>query len=95
MEDLFDTLPVPYRMERLGRMRELIMQIEADYECYEALKWKIETGIGAQSDRDDLNRIVLCLKKNIIAYRWLNALSIEGITSARIGGFSALSFKQM
>ena len=95
MEALFDTIPVPYRAERLGRMRDFILQIEADYEQYKALKWKLDIGIAAESEREDLDRTMVWLKRNIIAYRRLNAVSIEGITSVRVGAYSASFFHKM
>jgi hypothetical protein len=56
MEDHFDAIPVQYRMERLGRMRDLIMQIEADYKRYRFLKQMVDAGIGELSSPS-------CLKK--------------------------------
>lgn len=93
MEDPFDNIPVPYRAERLGRMRNLIMQIEADYEQYIDLKNRIEEGISIESEREDLHRIEAWLKRNIIAYRRLSAMSIEGVTCAGGAVTSTLSYK--
>jgi len=89
MEDPFDIIPVPYRTERLGRMRELIMQIEADYKCYKHLKQKVEAGIGDSSDIEELHRMKAWMKRDMTAYRRLNAISIEGITFVGIGEFSS------
>jgi hypothetical protein len=91
MEDHFDIIPVPYRTERLGRLRDLIIQIEADYKGYKHLKQKIEAGIGNSSDMEELHRREAWMKRDMTAYRRLNAMSIEGITCAWIGGFSASS----
>jgi len=95
MEDLFDTLPVPYRMERLGRMRELIMQIEADCKRYKDLKQKVKAGVGDDSDREELQRRETWMKRNVTAYMHLNSMSIEGVTCAGIGGFSTSSYQRM
>ena len=51
MEDHFDAIPVPYRTERLGRMRDLIMQIEADYKRYRFLKQMVDAGIAANVEQ--------------------------------------------
>jgi hypothetical protein len=87
MEDQFDTIPVPYRTERLGRMRELIIQIEADCKRYEDLKQKIEAGIGDSSDIEELHRMKAWMNRDMTAYRRLNAISIEGITFVGMGEF--------
>jgi len=91
MEDLFDIIPVPYRAERLGRLRDLIIQIEADYKGYKHLKQRIEAGIGDNADIEELHRREAWMKRDVTAYRRLNAMSIEGVTCAGIGGFSASS----
>jgi len=91
MEDHFDFIPVPYRTERLGRLRDLIIQIEADYKRYKHLKQKIEAGIGDSSDMEELHRKDAWTKREMTAYRRLNAMSIEGVTYSKIGGFSASS----
>jgi hypothetical protein len=91
MEDPFDIIPVSYRTERLGRMRELIIQIEADCKRYKDLKQKIEAGIGDNSDMEELHRREAWMKRDVTAYRRLNAMSIEGVTCGGIGGFSASS----
>ena len=95
MEDPFDIIPVPYRTERLGRMRELIMQIDADYKRYEFLKQKVEAGVGDDSNREELQRRETWMKRDVTAYRRLNAMSIEGVTCAGIGGLSASSYQRM
>jgi hypothetical protein len=92
MEDNFDSMPVPYRTERLGRMRDLIIQIEADYKRYETLKWIADAGSGNRADLEELHRREAWMKRNMTPFRYLNAMSIEGIMFARIGKFSSLSF---
>ena len=89
MEDHFDKIPVPYRTERLGRLRDLITQIEADYKRYKFLKQRIDAEIGANSDMEELHRMEVWIKRDMTAYRRLNAVSIEGITFVGIGEFSS------
>ena len=89
MEDHFDAIPVPYRTERLGRMRDLIMQIEADYKRYKFLKQMVDAGIGDNSDMEELHRREAWMKRSMTTFRRLNAMSIEGITFVRIGEFSS------
>ena len=91
MEDHFDAIPVPYRTERLSRMRDLIMQIEADYRRYESLKKIADAGRGNSSDMEELHRREAWMKRNMTIFRRLNALSIEGVTFVRIGEFSSPS----
>jgi hypothetical protein len=91
MEDHFDAIPVPYRTERLSRMRDLIMQIEADYRRYESLKQIADAGRGNSSDMEELHRREAWMKRNMTIFRRLNALSIEGVTFVRIGEFSSPS----
>lgn len=91
MEDQFDAIPVPYRTERLGRMRDLIMQIEADYKRYESLKQMVDEGSGNKADLEELHRRETWMKRNITTFRRLNAMSIEGITFVRIGEYSSPS----
>lgn len=91
MEDPFDNIPVPYSAERLGRMRDIIMQIETEYERYNDLKQKIEDGINTEYESEDLHRIMAWLKRDMNAYRRLSAMSIEGVTCGGIGGVSVLS----
>jgi len=92
MEDQFDAIPVPYKTERLGRMRDLIMQIEADCKRYESLKQIIDAGSGNKVHFEELHRREAWMKRNMTTFRRLNAMSIEGITFARMGEFSSLSF---
>lgn len=92
MEDHFDAILVQYRTERLGRMRDLIMQIEADYKRYKFLKQIVDAGIGDNSDMAELHRREAWMKRSMTTFRRLNAISIEGITFVRIGEFSSLSF---
>ena len=92
MEDHFDAIPVPYRTERLGRMRDLIMQIEADYKRYKFLKQRVDTGIGDNSDMEELCKREAWMKRSMTTFRRLNAMSIEGITFVRIGEFSSPSW---
>jgi hypothetical protein len=89
MEDLSDTIPVPYRTERLGRMRDLIIQIEADYKRYKFLKQKVDAGIGDNYDMEELRRTEIWMKRDITAYRRLNTVSIEGITFVGVGKLSS------
>jgi len=91
MEDHFDAIPVPYRPERLGRLRDLIMQMEADYKRYEFLKQMVDTGSSDSSDIEELHRNESWIKRNMTTFRRLNAMSIEGITFVRMGEFSSLS----
>ena len=91
MEEYFDAIPVPYRTERLGRMRDLIVQIEADYKRYESLKQIADAGSGNKADLEELHRREAWMKRNINTFRSLNAMSIEGITFVRIGDFSSPS----
>jgi hypothetical protein len=89
MEDHFDFIPVPYRTERMGRMRDLIIQIKADYKRYKHLKQKIDAGIGDSSDMEELNIRESWIKRDMTVYKRLNAMSIEGVTCIGIGGSSA------
>lgn len=91
MEDHFDTIPVPYRTERLGRMRDLIMQIEADYSRYKYLKQMVDAGNGDHSDMEELQRREAWMKRSMTTFRRLNAMSIEGITFVRAGQYSSPS----
>ena len=84
MEDHFDAIPVPYRIERLGRMRDLIMQIEADYKRYQFLKQMVDARGGDDSDMEELYRREAWMKRSMTTFRRLNAMSIEGITFVRI-----------
>jgi hypothetical protein len=92
MEDHFDAIPVQYRTERLGRMRDLIMQIEADYKRYNFLKQMVDAGIGDNSDMEELYRRKAWMKRSMTTFIRLNAMSIEGITFVRIGEFSSPSY---
>lgn len=92
MEDQFDAIPILYRTERLGRLRDLVMQIEADYKKYESLKQIVDAGRGNSSDMEELHRKEAWMKRNMTIFRRLNAMSIEGITFVRIGEFSFPSF---
>jgi hypothetical protein len=91
MEDHFDAIPVPYRTERLGRMRDLIMQIEADYSRYKYLKQMVDAGSGDHSDMEELQRREAWMKRSMNTFRRLNAMSIEGITVARCSDYSSQS----
>jgi hypothetical protein len=84
MEDQFDSIPAPYRTERIGRMRDLIMQIEADYTRYKALKQMADAGIG-DNDIEELHRREAWMKRNMTTFTRLNSMSIEGITFVRSG----------
>ena len=92
MEDHFDAIPVPYRTERLNRMRDLIMQIEEDYKRYKFLKQIADAGIGNDFDIEELHRREAWMKRSMTTFRRLNAMSIEGITLVSIGEFSSQSF---
>ena len=91
MEDHFDAIPVQYRTERFCRMRDLIMQIEADYSRYKFLKQRVDAGIGDNSDMEEIGKREAWMKRSMITFRHLNAMSIEGITFVRIGEFSSAS----
>ena len=92
MEDHFNAIPVPYRTERLGRMRDLIMQIEADYSRYKYLKQMVDAGIGNDSDMEEIGKREAWMKRSMTTFMRLNAMSIEGITFVRIGEFSSPSW---
>jgi len=92
MEDHFDAIPAPYRMERLCRMRDLIMQIEADYKRYKFLKQMVDAGIGDNSDMEEIGKREAWMNRSMTTFRRLNAMSIEGITFVRIGEFSSPSW---
>ena len=85
MEDIFDSIPVAYRSERLDRIRDLIVQTKADFACYEALKQKIESGTGSKSDIEEMIKTASWLKRDILVYKKLNSMSIEGITCGEDG----------
>lgn len=89
MEDHFDAIPVPYRTERLCRMRDLIMQIEADYKRYKFLKQMADAGIGNDFDMEELHRREAWMKRSMTTYRRLNAMSIEGIAFIRSDDLSS------
>lgn len=89
MEDHFDALPVQYRSERLGRMRDMIMQIETDYERYKFLKQRVDEGLGGNYETEELSKREAWMKQSMTTLRRLNAMSIEGITFVRIGEFSS------
>lgn len=91
MEDQFDAIPVPYRTERLARMRDLITEIETDYKQYQTLKQVVGAGSSNKAYLEELHRREAWMKRSIITFRRLNAMSIEGITFLRIGEFSSLS----
>lgn len=91
MEDDFDTSSVPYRTERLSRMRDLIIQIETDYTRCESLKQIADSGRGNSSDMEELHKREAWMKRNMIIFIRLNAMSIEGITFVRIGEISSAS----
>ncbi len=79
MEDHFDAIPVQYRTERLGRMRDLITQIEAEQECCRKLFLKLDTGFGDQSDIEELQKTAVWLYRNLATYKKLHSSSIEGV----------------
>ena len=83
MEEEFDAIPAAYRTERLGRMRDLIMQIEADDIRYKFLKQVADAGSGNKADLDEIQRKEIWMKRNMNAFVRLNAMSIEGITFVR------------
>ena len=87
MEDHFDAIPVQYRSERLGRMRDMIIQIEADYERYNFLKQRVDEGLGDNYDTEELCKREAWMKRSMTTFRRLNAVSIEGVTFVRIGEF--------
>ena len=83
MEDHFDAIPVSYRTERLGRLRDLIMQIEADYKRYKSLKQVADAGGGNKADLEEIQKREAWMKRNMNAFLCLNDMSIEGITFVR------------
>ena len=89
MEEDFDAIPAAYRTERLGRMRDLIMQIEADYKRYKFLKQIADAGIGNDFDIEELHRCEAWMKRSMTTFRRLNVMSIEGITFVKIAKFSS------
>ena len=89
MEDHFDNIPVSYRTQRLGRLRDLITQIEADFKRYKFLKERVDMGSYDNCDMEELHRMEAWMKRDITAYRRLNAASIEGITFVGGGEFSS------
>jgi len=89
MEDHFNTIPVQYRTERLGRLRDLITQIEADYKRHKFLKQRVDAEIGDNSAMEELHRMEVWMKRDMITYRRLNVVSIEGITFVGVGEFSS------
>jgi len=91
MEDPYDMIPLQHRAERLCRMQDLIMQIEADYKRYKYLKQRVNAEIDDNSDLEELHRTAAWIKREMMAYRRLNAMSIEGFTCVGIGAFSSLS----
>ena len=95
MEDHFDKIPVQYRTERLGRLRDLITQIEADYKRHKFLKQRVDAEIGDNSDMEELHRMEVWMKRDMTAYRRLSVISIEGVSCAGIGDFSASFYQRM
>ena len=91
MEEDFDAIPTAYRTERLGRIRDLITQIEADYKRYKFLRQTVDAGISDNSDMEELHRREAWMKRSMNTFRRLNAMSIEGITFVRIGEYSSSS----
>ncbi|MGV8080996.1 MAG: hypothetical protein AB2L22_13180 [Syntrophales bacterium] len=88
MEASYDAIPVAYRVERLGRMKDLVLQMEADYAHFQELKLKMEGDGGTKPEREDFLATVVRLKREMIAYRRLREVSIEGVTYAGIGDSS-------
>lgn len=84
MEDFYDNIPFSLRTERICRMRDIIIQIEYDYELYEAIKTKIENGIINYSDLEEEQRVKTWLKKDFTLYGRLQSMSIEGITCGKL-----------
>ena len=85
MDDPFDTIPVPYRTERLGRARDLVMQIEADYAYQRDIMQRLEAGNANQSDIEELQKSLAWLKRDMMEYSEMNSISIEGVTCGEIG----------
>lgn len=84
MEDFYDNIPFSLRTERICRMRDIIIQIEYEYELYEEIKSKIESGRINDSDLEENQKIKAWLKKDSIVYGRLHSMSIEGITCGRL-----------
>lgn len=82
MEDFYNMIPFPYRTDRMGRIRDVITQIRADSERYMAIKQKIEAGFGDDSDIEELQKTKAWLQKEVLAYKRLNSMSMEGIACA-------------
>ena len=85
MDDPFDTIPVPYRTERLGRVRGLIIQIEADYKCCRNVMQRLKMGNEDQLDIEELQKSLVWLRRDVIEYSKMNSMSIEGVTCGEIG----------
>lgn len=79
MEDFFNSNTSSFRMDRLGRMRDLITQIKTDQECCRKLLLKLDTGLGDQSDIEELQRIMAWLDRNLAIYKKLLSTGIEGV----------------
>lgn len=89
MEDHFDKIPVQYRTERLGRLRGLITQIEADYKRCNYLKQKTHLRVSDHSEIEEMLKMETWIKRDMTIYKRLNAVSIEGITFVGVGEFSS------
>ena len=66
-----------------------ITKIEADYQRRKFLKQRVDEGIGDIADKEELHRMETWMKRDMIAYRRLNVMSIEGITFVGVGEFSS------
>ena len=87
MEELYDSVPASYRSERLGRMKDLISQMEADSDHFQALQNRISKGTGTEKEMEDFLAIAVRLRREYKAYRRLRQMSIEGVTCGKMDDF--------
>lgn len=87
MEASYDSIPAPYRSERLRRMKDLIRQMEADHDHIQALQHKIAEGAGTQKEKEDFLATAVMLRREYRVYRRMRSISIEGITCGRLDEF--------
>lgn len=83
MEDPFNSIFFSFTMDRLGRMRDLITQIKADQECCRKLLLKLDTGLADQLDIEELQRTTAWLNRNLVIYKNLSSMSIEGVVCGK------------
>lgn len=80
MEASYDSIPAPYRSERLRRMKDLIHQMEADHDHIQALQHKIAEGAGTEKEMEDFLATSVMLRREYKVYRRMRSISIEGVT---------------